>query len=140
VALRRGCLAPRIYLHNRKWTLPGIVLAFLVVSGVVGWVLPDLIVGPRRLAPLTSRLLPLAFGVGGFWLAALAWGPTWVALLVGGLLGSLLGAVACNGRCPDVGGRGRRPRASPLTLIGCPGTDTAASTCPIRDPAWNGGA
>ena len=63
------------------------MLAFLVVSGVVGWVLPDLIVGPRRLAPLTFRLSPLAFGVGGFWLAALAFGPTWVALLVGGLLG-----------------------------------------------------
>ena len=78
------------------------MLAFLVVSGVVGWVLPDLIVGPRRLAPLTSRLLPLAFGVGGFWLAALAWGPTWVALLVGGLLGSLLGQWPATGAVPTL--------------------------------------
>jgi hypothetical protein len=43
-------IAGAIYVHNWEWTLPGIMLALLVVSGVVGWVLPDLIVGPRRLA------------------------------------------------------------------------------------------
>ena len=53
--------------------------------------LPDLIVGPRRLARLAFGLLPVAVGVGGFWLASAAWGPTWPALLVGGLIGWLLG-------------------------------------------------
>lgn len=84
-------VAAAIYVHELAWTLPGVVLAFLVGSGAVGWVLPDLIVGPRRLARLAFGLLPVAVGIGGFWLASVAWGPTWPALLVGGLLGWLLG-------------------------------------------------
>jgi hypothetical protein len=84
-------VAAALYAHDLDWTLPGVVLAFLVGSGVVGWVLPDLIVGPRRLARLAFGLLPVAVGIGGFWLAAMAWGATWPALLVGGLIGWLLG-------------------------------------------------
>jgi hypothetical protein len=67
-------IAATVYVHDLDWTLPGVVLAFLVASGVVGWVLPEVIVGPRRLARLTFGLLPVAVGVGGFWLGSLAWG------------------------------------------------------------------
>ena len=51
---------------------------------MVGWVLPDLIVGPRAAGRLGFGLLPVAVGIGGFWLGAMAWGPPgrrcgWVA-------------------------------------------------------------
>jgi hypothetical protein len=77
--------------YDGGWTWPGIVLGFAVVSGIVGTLLPDVIVGPRRLARLACRSLPIAAGVGGFALAAGAWGPTWSALLVGGGLGAGVG-------------------------------------------------
>jgi hypothetical protein len=84
-------VAAAIYAHDLDWTLPGVVLAFLVGSGIVGWAVPDLIVGPRRLTRLAFGLLPVAVGIGGFWLGAMAWGPTWPALLVGCLIEWLLG-------------------------------------------------
>jgi hypothetical protein len=81
-------LVAAVYLHNRGWTLPSVLLAFGVVSAALAWGLPDAIVGPRRIARLAFWLLPISTGLGGFAAAALAWGPTWPALLVGGLLGA----------------------------------------------------
>jgi hypothetical protein len=83
-------LAVAFRAYDGGWTWPGIVLGFAVVSGIVGTLLPDVIVGPRRLARLAYRSLPIAAGVGGFALAG-AWGPTWSALLVGGGLGAGVG-------------------------------------------------
>jgi hypothetical protein len=77
--------------YDSGWTWPGVVLAFAVAAGIVGMVLIDAVVGPRRVARVLYRSLLIVAGVGGFALAALAWGPTWLALLVGGGLGAAAG-------------------------------------------------
>jgi hypothetical protein len=87
-----------VTLHSMGWSFPGVLLAFGVSFVLVGWALPEAIVGPRRLARVAFALLPAASGVGGFALAALAWGPTWPSLLVGGL-GAQRSAIACSGGC-----------------------------------------
>ena len=66
------------------WGWPSALVTFAAVAGVVGSLLPDTIVGPRRLARALYRSVLIGAGVAGFALAAVPWGPTWPALLAGG--------------------------------------------------------
>jgi hypothetical protein len=81
-----------VYVHDRGWSLPSVLITFAAVAGVIALGLPEAIVGPRRIARVAFGLLPVAASVAGFVLAARLWAPTWPALLVGGLVGSAVGS------------------------------------------------
>jgi hypothetical protein len=85
-------LAAGAVAYESGWTWPGVVLTSLVAAGLVGRVLCDAVVGPHRLDRVVFGSLVLAAAVSGYALAALAWGSTWAALLVGGGLGAAVGA------------------------------------------------
>lgn len=58
-------LVAAVSVHNRGWTFPGAVMAFLVGSATVGWALPDVIIGPRRFTRLAFVVVPVVTGLAG---------------------------------------------------------------------------
>jgi hypothetical protein len=86
-----------LYAHSGGWSPLGVLITLAVVSGVVGLVVPELIVGPHRLARATFGVLPVATTVAAFVIAAREgmadWTGTavWVGLLAAGILGSAVG-------------------------------------------------
>lgn len=79
-----------VYVHDRGWSLPATLITLAVVAGVIALVLPDAIIGPRRIARVAFGLLTVGTSVAGLVIAAV-WAPTWPALIVGGLVGSAVG-------------------------------------------------
>lgn len=80
-----------VYVHDLGWSLTGVLITLTVVAGVIALVVPDAIVGPRRLARVAFALLMVGTSVAGLAIAAWIWASTWPALIVGGLVGSAVG-------------------------------------------------
>jgi hypothetical protein len=86
-----------LYVWNAGWSPLAVLITLAVVSGLVGLVLPELIVGPQRLLRATFGFLPVATTVGAFIIAAREgmgdWTGVsiWVGLFAAGILGSAVG-------------------------------------------------